>query len=72
MSVEGVRFLQQVREAVADGNRLASPAASRPCAVTWAIKAPALDPVAHFRDAFTAAGGFVHVVADTVVASACC
>ena len=67
MSIEGVHFLQQVREAVAEGNRFAdAPLLDPRGAVGYQGAGP--DPVARFRDEFTAVGGFVHVVADAVSA----
>ena len=67
MSVEGVRFLQRVREAVEEGNRTAGRRPSTRGAVGY--QGAGADPVARFRDEFTAAGGFVHIVADAVAAS---
>jgi L-lactate dehydrogenase complex protein LldG len=67
MSIEGARFLQRVREAVAEGNRIVgAPALAARGAVGY--QGAGADPIARFRDEFTAAGGFVHVVADAVVA----
>jgi L-lactate dehydrogenase complex protein LldG len=67
MSIEGVRFLQRVREAVTEGNRAAGAPPLDPRGAVGCQGAGA-DPIARFRDEFTAAGGFVHVVADTVAA----
>jgi L-lactate dehydrogenase complex protein LldG len=67
MSIEGVRFLQQVREAVTEGNHFASapPLDSRGGV---GYQGAGADPVARFRDEFISAGGFVHVVADAISA----
>ena len=59
MNVEGVRFIQQVREAVAEGNRHVSPPSLVPRGGVGYQGAGA-DPVARFRDEFTTAGGFAH------------
>jgi L-lactate dehydrogenase complex protein LldG len=67
MSVESVRFLQQVREAVAEGNRAAGAPPLDPRGGVGYQGAGA-DPVTRFRDEFAAAGGFAHVVADAVAA----
>ena len=69
MSIEGVRFLQRVREAVEEGNRTAGAPPLDPRGAVGYQGAGA-DPVARFRDEFTAAGGFVHVVADAVAGEA--
>ena len=58
-----------------EGNRTAGAAPSTWGAVGY--QGAGADPVARFRDEFTAAGGFVHVVADAVaagevVATLCC
>jgi L-lactate dehydrogenase complex protein LldG len=67
MSIEGVRFLQQVREAAAEGNRATGepPLDTRG---TVGYQGAGADPVARFRDEVAAAGGFLHVVADAVSA----
>jgi L-lactate dehydrogenase complex protein LldG len=67
MSIAGVRFLQRVREAVTEGNRLAGAPSLDPRGAVG-YQGAGTDPVARFRDEFAAAGGFVHVVADAVSA----
>jgi L-lactate utilization protein LutC len=61
------RFLQQVRQAVAEGNRAGAVSALPPRGAVGYQGAGA-DPVARFRDECTAAGGQVHVVADRAAA----
>lgn len=56
-------FLQRVRLAVAEGNR-AGGAVALPERNGVGRQGAGDDPVARFRDECTAAGGFVHVVAD--------
>jgi L-lactate dehydrogenase complex protein LldG len=67
MSIEGVHFLQRVREAVAEGNRAAG---APPLEARGAVgyQGAGADSVARFRHEFTAAGGFVHGVADPIAA----
>jgi L-lactate utilization protein LutC len=67
MNSEGVRFLQQVREAVTEGNRAAG-APPLPARGAVGYQGAGPDPVARFCDEFTAAGGLVHIVADAVAA----
>jgi L-lactate dehydrogenase complex protein LldG len=70
MSIQGVHFLQRVREAVTEGNPFASAPPLDPRGAVGYQGAGA-DPVARFRDEFAAAGGFVHVVADAAAAGEC-
>jgi L-lactate dehydrogenase complex protein LldG len=67
MSIEGVRFLQRVRDAVAEGNRAGGAPPLDPRGAVG-YQGAGTDPVARFRDEFTGAGGFVHVVVDAVAA----
>jgi L-lactate dehydrogenase complex protein LldG len=67
MSVEGVHFLRQVREAVAEGNRTAG-APPLDARGSVGYQGAGANPVARFRDEFAAAGGFDHVVADPIAA----
>src|SRR4051812_35930530 len=56
-------FLQRVRQAVAAGNR-AGAAPGLPSRGHVGYQGAGPDPVVHFRDELTAAGGHAHVVAD--------
>ena len=68
MSTERDRFVQQVRQTVAEGNR-AGGAPSLPSRGVVGYQGAGADPVARFRDELAAAGGFLHVVADTSAAA---
>ncbi|HVS36013.1 MAG TPA: lactate utilization protein [Gemmataceae bacterium] len=68
MTTERDRFLQRVGRAVADGNRVGgAPALPERGGVGY--QGAGADPVGCFRKECTAAGGFVHVVADPAAAA---
>jgi L-lactate dehydrogenase complex protein LldG len=69
MSTTREQMLQRIREAVVAGNR-AGGARALPDRGTIGYQGAGLDPVARFREAFTAAGGCLHVVADRAAAVA--
>jgi L-lactate utilization protein LutC len=69
MTTSRERMLQQVRQAVAEGNRAGHVLPLEPRGdVGYQGAGP--DPVARFRDEFTAAGGQAHVVPDREAAVA--
>ncbi|HEV3258752.1 MAG TPA: lactate utilization protein [Gemmataceae bacterium] len=69
MATSRDEFLQRVRQAVSAGNRPGSTTAVGPRgAVGYQGAGP--DPVARFRDEFTAAGGHAQLVADRSAAAA--
>ena len=68
MTTERDRFLQRVRQAVADGNR-AGAVPELPVRGNVGYQGAGADPVARFRAECTAAGGFVHIVADAAAAA---
>jgi L-lactate utilization protein LutC len=69
MSVAREAFLQRVRRAVQEGN-CAGHAPPLPERGSAGYQGAGPDPVARFRDEFSAAGGQVHVVSDTEAAVA--
>jgi L-lactate utilization protein LutC len=69
MSTLRATFLQRVRQAVAVGSRAGSAAALELRGSTG-YQGAGPDPVARFRDEFTAAGGHAHLVADREAAVA--
>ncbi len=68
MTTDRDHFLQQVRQAVAEGNRVGG-AAELPARGGVGYQGAGADPVARFRDECSAAGGFVHLVADPTAAA---
>jgi L-lactate dehydrogenase complex protein LldG len=68
MTTDRDRFLQRVRRAVADGNRPGG-ASALPERGAVGYQGAGADPVVRFRDECTAAGGFVHIVADADAAA---
>src|SRR5438105_721411 len=63
-------FLQQVRKAVADGNRAGHVAALEPRG-SVGYQGAGFDVVARFRTEHTAAGGLFHLVPDHATAAVC-
>src|SRR5262245_20587479 len=63
-------FLQRVRRAVQDGNRVGQ-APLLPERGGAGYQGEGTDPVTRFRNEFTASGGQAHAVGDTEVATAC-
>lgn len=68
MTADRDRFLQRVRRAVADGNRVGG-APDLPPRGAVGYQGAGADPVARFRDECVAAGGHVQVVADPAAAA---
>jgi len=68
MTTDRDRFLQRVRQAVAEGNR-AGGAPNLPPRGSVGYQGAGADPIARFRDECTAAGGHAHVVADPAAAA---
>src|SRR5947209_17925922 len=68
MTTDRDRFLQRVRQAVAEGNR-AGGTPGLPSRGGVSYQGAGADAVARFRDECTAAGGHVHVVADAAAAA---
>src|SRR5262245_61364267 len=69
MSTTREQMLQRIREAVSAGNR-AGDGRALPERGAVGYQGAGGDPVARFREAFAAAGGCTHVVADRAAAVA--
>jgi L-lactate utilization protein LutC len=63
------QMLQRIREAVREGNRAGGSAPQIPERGQVGYQGAGADPVERFREAFTAAGGQLHVVADCAAAA---
>jgi L-lactate dehydrogenase complex protein LldG len=62
------QMLQRIREAVIEGNRAGGSSPTIPERGPVGYQGAGADPVARFREAFSAAGGHLHVVADGAAA----